>query len=394
MTVLQEGTAQQAGMRPEQIELIRQRGAQWAEQDNTLGLQLLVARHGVVCLHDAWGRTSLEPDARPVTTDSYFMFASNTKVIVAAAVMMLVEEGLLGLTRPVSFYIPEFAPEGTADILVQNLLTHTSGYDINETPLRTAALLAEGIDLPPCPANQHPNLHASLHALCQTSPNKTPGAEMSYANENYELLGEIIRRVSGKSFTEFLQERIFEPLGMSGVHVGLDPSIDGDVVWDFSTPLSEAFPAGDEFREMLRVPHPAAALYGRAWEYGAFAQMLLNNGRYGDARLLHPISIKQMTRNQIPGIGTDFYGHWHAEGAWGYGVNVIDTARWAWGDGSLVANGAFTHGGGGGCSFWVDTSLDLLGVYFCFCTARDQATQEMRWDFDLFQNMVTAGVAN
>jgi hypothetical protein len=55
MTILREGTPEQAGMRREQIGLTRQRGAEWAEQDNTLGLVLLVARHGAVCLHDAWG---------------------------------------------------------------------------------------------------------------------------------------------------------------------------------------------------------------------------------------------------------------------------------------------------------------------------------------------------
>jgi CubicO group peptidase (beta-lactamase class C family) len=394
MTILQQGTAEQAGMRPEQIELIRQRGAQWAEQDNTLGLQLLVARHGVVCLHEAWGRTTPDPDARPVTTDSYFLFASNTKVITAAAVMMLVEEGLLGLTRPVSFYIPEFSAPGTDKILVQQLLTHTSGYDWNETPQQTAALLQAGIDLPPCPANQHPILHASLHALCKTSPYKNPGDEMSYANENYELLGEIVRRVSGMRFADFLQERIFQPLGMDGVYLGLDPSIDADLVWDFSIPVYEGFPVGDEFRERLRVPHPAGFLFGRAHEYAAFAQMLLNKGHYGGNQLLHPITVAQMTRNQIPGIGTEWLSRQHAEAAWGYGLNMIDTGRWPWADGSLTANGSFTHGGGGGCSFWVDPSQDLLGVYFSFCQARDPVTEDMMWDFDLFQNMVTAAVVD
>ena len=71
---------------------------------------------------------------------------------------------------------------------------------------------------------------------------------------------------------------------------------------------------------------------------------------------------------------------------------MIETGRWPWTDGSLVANGAFTHGGGGGCSFWVDPSLDLLGVYFSFCSSRDPRTEQMMWDFDLFQNMATAAV--
>ena len=139
MTVLREGTPEQAGMRSKQIALIRQRGAEWAAQDNTLGLVLLVARHGVICLHEAWGQTNRKPDARPVTTDSYFFFDSNAKVIAAAAAMMLVEEGRLGLTRPVNFYVPELSAPGTDEILVQHLLTHTSGYDGDETVAQIAA---------------------------------------------------------------------------------------------------------------------------------------------------------------------------------------------------------------------------------------------------------------
>lgn len=393
MTILREGTPEQAGMNPAQIELIRQRGEQWAKQDNTLGLQLLVARHGVVCLHEAWGRTSPDPDARPVSRDSYFFIASNSKLITATAVMMLVEEGQVGLTRPVRFYIPEFAATGTDEILVQHLLTHTSGYDLNETPLQTAALLEAGIDLPPCPPNQHPALHASLHALCRVGPVRTPGVQMSYANENYELLGEIVRRVSGMGFREFLAERILRPLGMNDVHVGLDPEIESDFVWDFSIPFMEGAPIGEEFRELLRVPHPAGSLFGRAREYAAFAQMLLNKGSYGEIQLLHPITVGQMTRNQIPGIPTEFLGRNHDQAGWGYGANVIETERWSWSDGSLASDGAFTHGGGGGTSFWVDPSRDLLGVYFSFCNTRDPVSREFMWDFDLFQNMVTAAVA-
>jgi CubicO group peptidase (beta-lactamase class C family) len=380
-------------MIPAQIELIRQRGEQWAQQDNTLGLQLLVARHGVVCLHEAWGRTAPAPEGHQISTDSYFLIASNSKLITATAVMMLVEAGLVGLTRPVNFYIPEFTAPGTEGILLQHLLTHTSGYDWDETPLQTAALLEAGIDVPPCPDNQNPTLHASLHALCRTSPAKKPGVQMSYANENYELLGEIVRRVSGMKFGDFLTERIFQPLGIDGVRLGLEPSIEADFVWDFSIPWSEGAPTGEEFREALRVPHPAGTLFGRAREYAVFAQMLLNKGRYGDAQILHPVTVAQMTRNQIPGIPTEFFGHLHDEAGWGYGANMIETQRWPWFDGSLTPDGSFTHGGGGGTSFWVDPSRDLLGVYFSFCNTRDPVTDEYMWDADLFQNMVTAAVA-
>ena len=216
---------------------------------------------------------------------------------------------------------------------------------------------------------------------------------MSYANENYVLLGEIIRRISSMSYGDFIEARIFQPLGVHDVHLGLDHAIEADVVWDFSIPFAEGYPEGEEFREMMRVPNPGGSFYGRARDYAAFAQMLLNQGSYGDARLLHPTSVAHMTRNQIPGVGTDFFGHWHTEAGWGYGTNIIGTDRWPWFDGSLVSNGSFTHGGGGGTSFWVDPTLDLVGVYFSHCIDRNPAG-DMQWDADLFQNMVTAAVVD
>jgi CubicO group peptidase (beta-lactamase class C family) len=133
-----------------------------------------------------------------------------------------------------------------------------------------------------------------------------------------------------------------------------------------------------------------ARLYGAS---ATFAQMLLNKGRYGDARILHPITVAQMTRNQIPGVHAEVFNRKHVEAGWGYGANMIEIQRWPWFDGSLVPDGAFTHGGGGGTSFWVDPVRELLGVYFSFCNIRDPVTDEYMWDFDLFQNMATAAVA-
>ena len=160
MTKLTKGTPEQAGMRPEQIELIKQRGGEWVQQDNTLALALLVARHGVVCLHEAWGPLTGAADAPPAQPDSYFPFTSMSKAITATAAMILVEQGLLGLTRPVQFYIPELSGEGAEDILVQHLLTHTSGYDGDEADAWLAQQMAGGMDLPPCPDNQHEVIHA------------------------------------------------------------------------------------------------------------------------------------------------------------------------------------------------------------------------------------------
>ena len=196
MTKLKRGTPEEAGMLPGQIELIKRRGAEWVEQDNTMALVVLAARHGVVCLHEAWGPLTGKPDAPPARPDSCFPWSSIGKAVTATAAMTLVEAGELGLTRPVQFYIPELSGTGTEEILVQQLLTHTTGYDADEDGAWIAARIGDGLDLPECPGNQHEVVHAQLHARYTLPVAKRPGTVMSYAGINYDLLGEIMRRKS------------------------------------------------------------------------------------------------------------------------------------------------------------------------------------------------------
>ena len=151
MVELRDGTPEEAGMDPARIERIQQRGAQWAAQSNTQGLVLLVARNGVICLEEAWGDLTGESDSPPMATDSIFMLASMAKPITAAAAMILVEEGLLGLTRPLNFYIPELRGEGSEEVLVQHLFTHTAGYCDESASAYVTDYLTSGKELPPCP---------------------------------------------------------------------------------------------------------------------------------------------------------------------------------------------------------------------------------------------------
>jgi CubicO group peptidase (beta-lactamase class C family) len=393
MTKLKRGTPEEAGMLPGQIELIKRRGAEWVEQDNTMALVVLAARHGVVCLHEAWGPLNGKPDAPPAQLDSYFPWASMGKAATAVAAMQLVEAGELGLTRPLRFYIPELAGAGSEEVLVQHLLTHTSGYDDDEDVAWTAARLAEGMELPDCPASQHEMIHAQLHARYTLPVATRPGTLMCYASINTDLLGEVLRRISGVSHADLLSERIFKPLGMTRTSVGFDPIIEPNLVADFDTQVMD-FPTGDAARAMLSLPLASGGVLGSIEDCAVFAQMLLNGGSYGDATILQPATVAQMTRNQIPGIGANFAGHLHREASWGYGLNIVDTDRWRWFDGALPSNGAFGHSGAGGVLFWADPAYDLIGLYFSRCLDIDPETFEHHWDGDLYQNMVTAAVAD
>ena len=121
MTTLREGTAEEAGFLPERIDRIRDQATRWVEDGRrTRSAVLLTARRGVIALHDAFGPLTHEPDTPPLQVDSLFCVASVSKPVTATAVMMLVEDGLLSLNRPLVEYIPEFSGKGVEQILVHS----------------------------------------------------------------------------------------------------------------------------------------------------------------------------------------------------------------------------------------------------------------------------------
>ena len=150
MTELHEGSAVEAGMLPERIEHIRALAKRWVEQGSTPSLVVLVARRGVIVLHEAFGRLRPEPNPPPLRVDSLFPISSMTKPITATAAMLLVEDGLLGLNRPIRDYLPEISGAGTEDVLVHHLLTHTSGYNDERDLSRPGQKIKEGFDPGTC----------------------------------------------------------------------------------------------------------------------------------------------------------------------------------------------------------------------------------------------------
>ena len=124
---LRPGTPEEVGMSAQRIQHVVDLAEGWVAQGITPALVVLVARKGVIVLHEAFGRLTPEEDSPPVQRDSIFSLTSLTKPLTAATAMVLVEDGLLGLNRPVSEYIPEFVGEGKDAVMVHHLLTHTSG---------------------------------------------------------------------------------------------------------------------------------------------------------------------------------------------------------------------------------------------------------------------------
>ena len=196
------GRPEEADMSPQRIALVAQLADGWVRDGIHPALVVLVARRGVIVLHEAYGRFGPGPDSPPLTCDAISPLASLSKPLTATAVMQLVEDGAVGLNRPVQEYVPEFVGKGKEQVMVHHLLTHTSG--LNDMDLATHAAKRTGIAPVPLPQRvSNPGVQEYLEPRYDAPLSKPPGAEMSYCGMNYVLLGEIVRLRSGKSLAQF-----------------------------------------------------------------------------------------------------------------------------------------------------------------------------------------------
>ncbi|HZQ81451.1 MAG TPA: serine hydrolase domain-containing protein [Gaiellaceae bacterium] len=233
------------------------------------------------------------------TTDSLFQIGSITKVWTATVVMGLVEEGLVELEAPLRTYVPEFSvgDENVADrVTIRHLLTHSSGVDgdnFSDTGRGDDAL---------------EKYVATCASLTQVHP---VGATMSYCNTGFSLLGRVIEVVTGEVWDAAIRSRLFEPLKLT--HTATLP----EDVLRFRAAIGHIRP-GDELVTapmwgLPRTAGPAGAICSTAAEVVRFAQLHLEGGTLGGAKVLEPATVAAMQEPQIDvpsrGAGTSAL-HW------------------------------------------------------------------------------------
>jgi CubicO group peptidase (beta-lactamase class C family) len=180
------------------------------------GLALGVYRDGMIVKAEGYGLANLEWDV-PAKADTVFQSGSVGKQFAATAVMMLVEEGKVGLDDPVQKYFPD-APDLWKNIKIRNLLSHTSGLGEYENAARTKP---DGPFYLRLDMNED-ELYKRISAMPMDFQ---PGEDWSYRNTNYVLLGILIHKVTGKFYGDYLEERIFKPLGMTATRIISDRDI-------------------------------------------------------------------------------------------------------------------------------------------------------------------------
>ena len=339
----------------------------WVDDEKIPGALTMIARKGRLIHFEKFGMQDIATE-KPLEFDTIFRIYSMTKPIISVAVMLLYEEGHFQLSTPVSELIPAFKDmqvytEGGADIVdakremtVKHLLTHTSGliYDWGEDsdhPIYQR--LRENYDVPY-------DLENWTNVLGKIPLFFHPGEAWCYGHSP-DVLGYLIEVVSGMSFAEFLETRIFNPLDMNDTAFSIPkekvdrymtiygPSEDGGIQaiespYDFfvsSEPLSF-------------IPSPIG-LQSTAADYLRFCQMLLNEGELDGERLLGRKTVELIRMNHLP----DDYPAYSIGHGFGLGFSVVrDVAETP----ALGSLGSFSWGGIANTKFWIDPVEDLIGI--------------------------------
>jgi uncharacterized protein YbbC (DUF1343 family)/CubicO group peptidase (beta-lactamase class C family) len=318
----------------------------------TPGAVVLIGRGDATVYEKAYGNRAVVPRVEAMTVNTVFDLASLTKVVATTtAVMMLVENGQIRLNDTVASFIPEFGKYGKARVTVHDLLTHTSG-------LRPDLDLAD----PWVGADTAIKL-ASEEVLTSTAPHP-----FVYSDINYELLGEIVGRVSHMPLDQFVHQRIFEPLGMHETMFLPPAALRPRIAPTQPCPRSEVpcgiGPVPADVNVMLRgVVHDPTArrmggvaghagLFSTAQDLAIFCRMLLNGGTVGGARILSPLTVSRMTAPGSPSGESNVRGFgWDLDSA--YSSNR----------GELLPLGSFGHTGFTGTSIWIDPATRLFVVF-------------------------------
>ncbi|HVB00929.1 MAG TPA: serine hydrolase domain-containing protein [Acidimicrobiales bacterium] len=396
--VLREGEPSEVAMDPARVEMARQLLRSHVEDGSTPTLVAVVARHGVIVLAEALGQRG--PGMGPVQLDDPTNVASISKSITAALVMMFAEDGVLSINRPVVDYLPDMPREGNDRILLSHLLTHTSGFDSEVLKAASMERVKSG-EYSPCPEGVDLMTHLMLVTNWDTPRSWDVGSRMNYCNLNFSLLGEVLRRVSGASLDALARRRLFEPLGMVNSGFVLDDAQarrrirrGTDVPGGQALIFDDYWLPGFETPEFAEMQDGAGGLKTSASDVAIFGQMLLNAGRYGEAKVLSAASVAAMMRNQTPGIPVDIFGQYHPESGWGYGLSVNVGEKWAHWRGGLNSIGSVGHGGSGGSIFSIDPVTGVNIVVLEIATRMNEYGEAPSCVADRFESVIYSSLVD
>jgi CubicO group peptidase (beta-lactamase class C family) len=334
----------------------------FVEDGSLSGSVTLLARDGKVLSFEAVGLADIATK-KPMERDSVFWIASMTKPMTALGVMMLQEEGKLSLDDPIEKHLPEFkgqlmVKEKSAEqtvlvkparpVTIKDLLTHTSGL-VSASPLDGDALDVL-------------SLKEAVITYALSPLQFEPGSKWSYCNPGINTLGRLIEVASGEEYADFMEKRIFKPLGMrhttfwpdkkelSRLATSYKPAADGKAL----EPVGIRY-LTPPFSNKKRAPLAAGGLFSTAEDLLKLYQMVLDGGVIGKKRLIKAETLQLMATNHTGELKAGF-----SDGmGMGLGFQVV---RQPTGVTAMLSPGTFGHGGAHGTQGWIDPTTKTIYI--------------------------------
>lgn len=318
--------------------------------DEIPGGVLLVSHRGRVIYRKAFGERALVPHRETMTTTTIFDLASLTKLFATTpSILRLLEEGKIRLNDPLARYLPEFAPNGKDQITIRMLLTHMSG--LAPDPPLSAALGGEG---------------TLLEEIDGETPMVTPGSRFIYSDTNFILLGELVKRITGKRLDEYAMENFYRPLGMAHTRflppASWIPNIAPTEEIDLPPGAKPGSGLGHVLRGVVHDPRSRAiggvaghaGLFSTADDLAIFCRMLLDGGGIPGTtrRVFSAAAVHKMTTPQTPPWSPNIRGL-------GWDIDTAYSAP----RGDLFPLGSYGHTGFTGTSVWIDPASQTFIIF-------------------------------
>lgn len=392
MTKGRSAEAYARGLSPEGRQRIHDMIRQRIETKTIAGAVALISRDGRMAYFEAQGFSDIEA-GRPMARDSRFRIFSMTKPVIGAAVLMLVEAGKLQLDDPIAKFLPAFkgisvaVPRPAAgtnppvsanqftleparrDITIRDLLTHTSG--LGSGPLSNAAIALLG-------RSPNESLSDYIPRLGSTPLEFQPGTVWRYSGEaGFSTLGRIVEIASGQKLDQFLQQCLFEPLGMNSTTFAPSEEERRNLATVYRSTAAGLLREADQNRPIDPVYlSGGAGLTSTTEDYYRFAQMLANGGQFNGHRILGTDLVQAMRAEQVPDA---MPGRTPGE-AWGLSVRVISASP---AKDQLLALGSFGWSGAIGTHFWVDPKEGIVAVFMIQLSNAGGASAETARAFEV-----------
>lgn len=360
---------------------------QWIKEEQLNGATAIILRDGKIVYHKAFGFANIQQHI-PMKTDNIFRIASMTKPIISVAAMMLFEEGKFLLTDPISNYIPEFKNAVVLDkynekdttfttipaereITFRDILSQSSGLGYAQIGTAKANAIYYKYNINGGIGTPYSSLKDVITRLAKLPLFMQPGEDFMYGL-NTDVLGYLVEVISGMPLDKYLQQKIFEPLGMKDTYFFLPKEKQARLV-SLYTQQGSKVPLriqdslislnGTFSRDFPKTPNGSyfsggAGLSSTAYDYALFGQMLLNGGELNGKRLLSPATIKMMSTNQI---GDHLmWGDNNKTRRFGLGFGILtDYAERT----MMIPAGSYGWDGMFASHFWVDPENKIVVVF-------------------------------